>query len=319
VNATVPIQIKDNTMNDTRMPVVTRIYQNHHLDSTRWNDFKPREGDVVVATSLKAGTTWVQWIVLNLLFPEGTPLPAGKMAPWVEVTLPPPEATMSALENMKHRRVMKTHLALDGLPYFPDTRYVVVGRDGRDVAMSLWAFYNDFSDEMYGMLQQASGVELPRCPDDFRQFWSDWISKGYFEWEHDGYPFWSHLHFMETWWAFRHLDNILFLHFNDMLQDLEGAVRRIAAHLSIELTQEQVSHVAGISTFDYMKRNADKTSPLPVDNMLKSGPAAFFHKGTNGRWRDVLSDEDLEAYRQAVARNLMPDCAKWLENGGEVS
>nr|VFJ42287.1 MAG: aryl sulfotransferase [Candidatus Kentron sp. FW] len=306
-------------MNDTKLPAVTRIYQNHHLDSTRWKHFKPRDGDIVVATSLKAGTTWVQWIVLNLLFPEGAPLPAGKMAPWVEVSLPPPGAIVNALEDMKHRRVMKTHLPLDGVPYFPEARYIVVGRDGRDVAMSLWAFYRDFSDKMYEMLLEASGIELPRCPDDFEEFWQNWIYRGWFKWEHDGYPFWSHLHCIKTWWEFRHQDNILFLHFNDMLQDLEGAVRRIAAHLSIEISPEEARRVAGISTFDYMKCNADKTSPLPVDNMLKSGPAAFFHKGTNGRWREVLSEQDLEMYRQAVTRILTPNCADWLENGGEVS
>nr|VFJ73131.1 MAG: aryl sulfotransferase [Candidatus Kentron sp. FW] len=306
-------------MNDKKLPTATRIYKNHHLDSTRWNHFKPRDGDVVVATSLKAGTTWVQWIILNLLFPKGVPASSGKMTPWVEMTLPPLEATMNTLEGMEHRRVMKTHLALDGLLYSPEIRYVVVGRDGRDVAMSLWAFYHDFSDDMYEMLLEASGVELPRCPGDFRQFWSDWISRGWFEWERDGYPFWSHLHFIKTWWEFRHLDNILFLHFNDMLGDLEGAVRRIADHLFPGSSPEEIRRVAGISTFDYMKRNVEKTNPLPANNILKSGPESFFHKGTNGRWREVLNKQDLEMYRQAVARTLTPDCAKWLEDGGEVS
>lgn len=300
-----------------RFPTVSRVYQNHHLDSTRWARFEPREGDVIIATSVKSGTTWVQWIVLNLLFPEGPPASIGRMSPWLEMTVPPLDATFQALEGMDHRRVIKTHLPLDGLPYFPKARYVVIGRDGRDVAMSLWAFYRDFSDEMYDALQNASGVGLPRCPEDFGEFWSDWISKGWFEWERDGYPFWSHLHFMKTWWEFRYLDNVLFLHFNDMLKDLEGAVRRIADHISVELSSERARHVAGISTFDHMKRNVDRTNAIP-SKVLRSGPAAFFHKGTNGRWRAVLSERDLADYQRAVARTLAPDCAKWLENG-EVS
>nr|VFJ54379.1 MAG: aryl sulfotransferase [Candidatus Kentron sp. DK] len=304
-------------MNDKKFPTVTRVYQNHHLDSTRWNDFKPRQGDVITATSVKSGTTWVQWIVLNLLLPEGPPGSIGQMSPWLEMTVPPLDATLDALEAMEHRRVLKTHLALDGLPYFPEARYIVIGRDGRDVAMSLWAFYRDFSDEMYGMLQNASGVELPRCPDDFQEFWRNWISRGWFEWEQDGYPFWSHFHFIKTWWEFRHLDNILFIHFNDMLKDLEGAVRRIAGHLAIDASPKRISRVAEVSTFDYMKRNTDKTNAIPP-KVLKGGPAGFFHKGTNGRWRGVLSEDDLETYRRAVARVLSPDCADWLENGGMI-
>jgi len=309
--------IKEKIMSDTRFPTVTRVYRNHHPDSTRWNRFKSREGDIVVATSLKAGTTWVQWIVLNLLFPDGPPASTKEMSPWLERVLLPVETIMNTLEGMAHRRVIKTHLALDGMPYFPKTRYIVVGRDGRDVAMSLWAFYSDFSDQLYERLFNASGISLPRCPDNFEQFWSDWVSKGWFEWEQDGYPFWSHLHFMRTWWAFRHLDNILFVHFEDMLKDLEGAVRRIAAHLAIDLSPDRARYVAEISTFDYMKRNADRTSGI-LPHVLKGGPAGFFHKGTNGRWRDVLTERDLERYQQAVARTLSPDCAEWLENGGVV-
>jgi len=42
---------------------------NHHLDGTRWEACRPREGDIVIATSYRAGTTWTQGIVANLLFP----------------------------------------------------------------------------------------------------------------------------------------------------------------------------------------------------------------------------------------------------------
>jgi aryl sulfotransferase len=32
-------------------------------------------------------------------------------------------------------------------------------------------------------------------------------------------------------------------------------------------------------------------------------------------WRDVLTEDDLKLYHAAVARELTPDCAEWLENG----
>ena len=42
---------------DTALQKRTRIYQNHHLDSTRWERFAPRDDDMVIATSYKSGTT----------------------------------------------------------------------------------------------------------------------------------------------------------------------------------------------------------------------------------------------------------------------
>ncbi|MHA1528982.1 MAG: hypothetical protein ACTSVG_08170 [Alphaproteobacteria bacterium] len=38
-------------------PARSRTYQNHHIDSSRWDGFTPRADDIVIATSYKAGTT----------------------------------------------------------------------------------------------------------------------------------------------------------------------------------------------------------------------------------------------------------------------
>ena len=48
----------------------------------------------------------------------------------------------------------------------------------------------------------------------------------------------------------------------------------------------------------------------------KGGAAQFFYKGTNGRWRDVLTDDDLVLYEQSAA-SLAPDLRHWLEHGRE--
>ena len=52
------------------MPELPRLYQNHHFDSTRWRWLERRPDDIVIATSYKAGTTWTQANVANILFPD---------------------------------------------------------------------------------------------------------------------------------------------------------------------------------------------------------------------------------------------------------
>jgi aryl sulfotransferase len=45
------------------------------------------------------------------------------------------------------------------------------------------------------------------------------------------------------------------------------------------------------------------------------GGDSFIHKGTNGRWRDVLTDKDIRDYTARALMELGPDCAAWLALG----
>lgn len=80
----------------------------------------------------------MQTIVGNLLFPDGDlPGPASFISPWLDFRPIPLEMVLGQLEAQEHRRYIKTHTPLDGLPYFPEAKYLCVSRDLRDVFMSL--------------------------------------------------------------------------------------------------------------------------------------------------------------------------------------
>lgn len=301
-------------------PTVTRKYLNHHLDSTRWRVFEPRDDDIVVSTSYKSGTTWMQQILHLLVFrgdPDAPPTPLA--SPWLDARFHEPLAEVAAnLTSQSHRRFVKSHLPLDGLPYHPQVRYVVVARDPRDVFMSLWNHYTNYTDSMLDRLNDMegwSGEPFPRAPGDIRRFWRDWMTRGWFEWESEGWPFWSNLHHTGSWWPWRELPNVLLVHYSDLLADPSGQIRRIAETLGFELSGEGLEAIVRFSSFDTMRAVVRERADERMREVFKGGAEAFFYKGTNGRWREVLSADDLTLYEEAKRRVLPPDCADWLERG----
>ena len=142
----------------TSTPQRLHVYQNHHLDSTRWDYFRHRPGDIVISTSYKAGTTWMQSIIGQLLYPQGDlPAPAQVLSPWLDQRTYPLELVLGGLAAQTGRRFIKTHLPLDGLPWQADVHYVVVGRDARDVFMSLLNHWGNHTPGFYQMINSLPG------------------------------------------------------------------------------------------------------------------------------------------------------------------
>ena len=71
----------------------------------------------------------------------------------------------------------------------------------------------------------------------------EWIGQGWFPWESEGYPYWGNPHHTQSWWAYRHLPNILFVHYNDLLADLAGEILRVADFLEIPLSAEALPSI----------------------------------------------------------------------------
>ena len=296
------------------LPSRTRIYRHHHLDSTRWDAVRLRPGDIVVSTSAKAGTTWMQRILSLLVFGTG-PLPdlLQRVSPWIDRRFVEPiDEIVPVIEAQRHRRFFKTHLPVDALPFDESVRYVVVGRDTRDVFMSLWNHYSNYTEEMYELTSAGDppGGPMPRCPDDPRQLWAQWITRGSFDWESDGWPFWSHHYHASSWWPFRHLENVLLVHYNDLLADLDGEMRRVADHVGIEVPEESWPLLVEAARFESMKANG--TGLIGSMDRFVGGTSTFLYKGSNGRWRDVLTADDLSLY-DAAASKLEPSLRAWLE------
>ncbi len=298
-------------------PEQTREYRNHHLDSTRWDRFVPRDDDIFVTTAYKAGTTWTQRILAALVL---GPVPLysdlNGISPWIDARfMGPVEPLLGGLEAQRHRRFIKSHLAADGLRFFSQAKYLVVGRDTRDVFMSLFNHYAAYTGIMYELFNDADrpGPEFPHCPATPRELWSRWVSQRWFEWEPDGWPFWSHHHHLSTWWEVKDLPNVLFVHFDDLKADPESEIRRIAAFCDIDVKEGSMPALLATVGLDAMRAEARGTED-PMAMAFEGGANRFFFKGNNGRWRGVLNPDDLGLY-EGAASTLNPTLRQWLEGG----
>jgi len=115
-----------------------------------------------------------------------------------------------ALDQQRHSRFTKSHLRLDALPCDPRRRFLYIVRYRRDVAMSLWNHYLNWSDKAHALVNQLPnerGESFPLPPGDVQTFF-------------DGWPYWSFFHNVQTSWYHHHQANILLLHFSDLLADL---------------------------------------------------------------------------------------------------
>jgi aryl sulfotransferase len=295
----------------------SRVYRHAVWDSSHWLNFIPRSDDIVIATSMKAGTTWTQGIVASLLWPDGdAPGFFGELSPWLDARWPGIDEVLATLEAQQHRRFIKTHTPADGIPIFDDMRYIVVGRDGRDVFMSIINHWEKMRHGFTRMLNELAGPDVPDLPlwdGDVHGFFDSFISKGSFPWEGDGAPWWSHFNHCLTWWELREQPNVLMVHYNDLLADLEGEMRRIAAFLAIDVPERAWPSAVERCRIDEMRDGAKKAGFMDLGFI--GGADSFFYRGSNGRWRGVLTGEELERYDKRVAEVLSPDAAQWLEHG----
>ncbi len=291
-------------------PQKTRELHNHHFDSTVWNDFRFRKDDIVIATYAKAGTTWTQQIVGQLIFGGTEHLPIHELSPWLDLRVPPKDVKLAAVEAQRNRRFIKTHLPVDALVFSPAAKYIYIGRDGRDVLWSMYNHHSKANDKWYAAINDTPGrvgppIDRPDC--DVVPYFRRWLDK-------DGYPFWSLWENVRSWWAVRDLPNVLLVHYANLKRDLPGQMRRIARFLDIKVEKDAWPAIIEHCSFDYMKRNAEDVAPLG-GVVFEGGGKSFINQGTNGRWREQLAKEDCAAYEARALAELGADCALWLETG----
>jgi len=296
---------------ETPFPAKARDIRNATFDSTLWDDFDFRDGDVVIDTWSKSGTTWAQQIIAQLIFGGREGIALAEVSPWYDCVLAPHDEIAERVRAQRHRRFLKTHLPADALVISPRAKYVYIGRDGRDAVWSLHNHHLTFAPDVFEAINAspllAGGARFEPANPDVVEYFREWLAR-------DGYPWWPFWDHIRSWWNMRWLPNVLLLHFTEMTIDMPRQIRRIAGFLGIAIEEHNWPAIVEHCGFDYMKAHAETLAPFG-GALWNGGATTFMHKGTNGRWRDHLSSHDVRAYEERAREELGDECAYWLATG----
>jgi aryl sulfotransferase len=299
-----------------KKPGRIHTYATGGSDSARWDGFKPRRGDVIVATPIKSGTTWTQMICALLVhqtadFPE----PLTRLSRWLDRHTDPIDELLAHFEAQRYRRIIKTHTPLDGLPYFEEVSYVFCGRDPRDVFLSMCDHMRNLSQATMADIARRAGLaEPPPLPENPNELFPLWLTLGEQPWQRDGFPFGSVLDLTLTYWEYRRLPNLIFLHYADLTTHLDEEMRRLSAFLQIPVDEEKWPTLIRAATFESMKGNAGHVAPGAHLGEWKN-PSDFFRMARMGQWREVLTSENQGLYERISRERLDPELKTWLEKG----
>ena len=194
--------------------------------------FRPRPTDVVISPYGKSGTTWTQQIFHTLRTRGDMDFDdISRVVPWIE--------TAGALgldlnaEQRAEPRGFKSHLPHGVLP--PGARSIVPFRDPRDAVVSFYRF-------MEGWFLEPGAVSV----DDFIENYLTRTVIG---------NYWDHL---LSWWAVRDDPKVLLMSYEQMLDDPERTVRRIAAFCGIALDDDLLALTLERSSLAYMLAHKDR-------------------------------------------------------------
>ncbi|XDV48555.1 hypothetical protein PO909_017954 [Leuciscus waleckii] len=253
-----------------------------HYFTDNWEkvkNFQARPDDILIATYPKAGTTWVSYI-LDLLY-----FAIYMRVPFLESCFQVIQSGTELADNLPTSpRLIKTHLPVQLVPksfWEQNSRIVYVARNAKDNAVSYFHF-----DRM--------NMGEPEPGD-----WNTFLQK-FMEGKNVFGPWFDHV---SGWWEKKQTySNLLYLFYEDLVEDTGREVERLCSFLGLSTSVEEREKITKGVQFDAMKQNKmTNYSTLPVMD-FKISP--FMRKGKVGDWKGhftVAQNEQFdEVYKQKM-------------------
>lgn len=285
-----------------------QLYLGPLTDSRRWDRIDLREDDIIIVTPPKSGTTWMQTIVALLLSGDPKVLPDVTMnSPWIDIRFREIDEVAERVAAMEHRRSMKSHTPLDGLPLGDRGHFICVFRHPLDAHFSYRKHVHNtpirWFDHWFPQ-DDPDGITLRR--------FLDGGAEGF---DTDCMPL-AHIlrHYMAATEAAAARPNVSLFHYADMARDLPGTFARLAQILGVSHEAELMAELVAAASFENMSADPERFAPAGGQGFWKSD-AAFFDSGSSGKWQGRLSADELAAYNAMMDAALEPSARAWLEYG----
>ncbi len=259
-------------------------------------NFRPRSTDILITTAPKAGTTWMQQILYQIISGGDDGFESiFDVVPWLECPRKNKsrEETLQEYDAMGDPRVFKTHCTYEQTPGNDRVRIILTSRDPRDCCISFYHHIMDMTEEGRAM----AGVTAPAT---FDEYFTKWMAFG------------SWFRNVRSWWPHRDDPNVLWLRYEDMKEDLEMTLDRILDFLGHELTPTQRERVLEHSSFAWMKKNAGRFTRICDWGVNLFKPGGFIRKGQIGGYRALMSPEQEQRILARAQAMLEPACLDFL-------
>ena len=285
-------------------------YVSQDDDSGRWDGFPFRQGDIVISTRSKSGTTWMQMICALLIFRSPVlPAPLSQLSPWLDHTIEPVGDVVNRLQGQRHRRFVKTHTPLDGIPLDDRATYIVVARHPLDMAVSLYHHIDNIDRRRMAELTGGPVTLVDQRP-SLHDWLVTWTQKDTTAIAHPDSLVGVLHHVSDARGRAATSGNVLLVHYSDLLADLEGSMRELAQRLDVRVPAAVWPTLVEAATFARMRDRSGELTPNPLGVLKDDGK--FFRSGRSGQGRAVLRPDELAAYERRVASLADPDLVRWL-------
>ncbi|KAF4076018.1 hypothetical protein AMELA_G00225540 [Ameiurus melas] len=239
-----------------------------------FESFQVQDDDIFVITYPKSGTTWMQEI-LPLVLSGGDLTPVLTLqnnvrVPWLEAKL-----TAQVVPKLSAPRAFVSHMRYDLMPstfFSSKAKVIYVARNPKDVVVSFFYFH-----------QMASFLHDPGT---FEEFTDGFLAGNVI--------FGKWTDHVKSWKNTDLGDRILYITYEEMIQDLRGIIRRILCFLNRELSEDALKRVTEQCQFKTMKQNKMSNFSMISPEIMNSSKSPFFRKGIAGDWKNHFSPE-LEA------------------------
>jgi Sulfotransferase domain len=223
--------------------------------------FGERDSDIYIAGFPRSGTTLLQVIAYHLTHYGGMDYNhLNDVSPWLRVLaikkLPAPDIV--------EPRVIKTHDPYTLIPPDKKGRFIFIIRDAADVAVSN---YHNWKNYNGGSLQMD---------EVFEKLIANNSAPGY-------------LNFNRTWLENKKNLPILYLRYEDVVNNKRKAINDVAAFLKIAVSDEQITALQNLSSFENMKLNGARFGEQPVANPDGGKDNQFIRHGKPGEGKAVLT------------------------------